>query len=692
MGTYLSTPVLDKHVEIGVDLDDPDVPVRWAVVDMQGWRKSMEDAHVARTDVLPPGGCGGGGKGDGGGGGGGGGAEEGGEGDAPKSENDAEADATDAAAPPTAPFRAKVFAVFDGHGGAEVARFCQVHLVPVLTAQGHWSGAGAGGEEGGSAGEGGTNEGEGGEGPPPAQPRASATPENTASRVGRALVASFHHLDRLIDDPAHRGEIARWRSECPPPYVPEEGDGGSESDGRAGSAELQPEDLGEDDAQQRRHTVMDPSEIAEDASKLEHLIGGDEEEGEGSGEDAAEEEGAASEGGDVDEDAQAKEKGEEKLPNGTGNHAATSTALVVAHDDAEGKPEVFEDSLEEPPSGDCDDELMNDHVEGVINDDSDKDDISDEDEPGVESDADKAVAAVASSAPPQGGTMVMSANDAMALFQKLLHMNGPPKAGEEEEEDEGGGGDGAGAEENGEGDAKAEGGTGAETADVIPTKEQLLNPPTGIVAPSASVPTRIQNGRKICNLPDHPVHAGCTSVVAVVVGRTLVVANAGDSRAVLCRAGGLAEPLSFDHKPLQNREMNRIMNAGGFVNQFGRVNGNLNLSRSIGDLKYKQVPGIPPAEQMITADPDILSTMLRDGDEFIVLGCDGIWDCLSNEECVKYVRDRIDSKPPHEIGTEMLDEIVSADPRASQGIGGDNMTIMIIDLLPHSRPYSKECS
>ena len=56
----------------------------------------------------------------------------------------------------------------------------------------------------------------------------------------------------------------------------------------------------------------------------------------------------------------------------------------------------------------------------------------------------------------------------------------------------------------------------------------------------------------------------------------------------------------------KNREMNRIMNAGGFVNQFGRVNGNLNLSRSIGDLKYKQVPGIPPAEQMITAEPDII--------------------------------------------------------------------------------------
>lgn len=84
------------------------------------------------------------------------------------------------------------------------------------------------------------------------------------------------------------------------------------------------------------------------------------------------------------------------------------------------------------------------------------------------------------------------------------------------------------------------------------------------------------------------------------------MANAGDSRAVLCRAGGRAEALSFDHKPQQDRELNRINNAGGFVNQFGRVNGNLNLSRSIGDLKYKQVPGIHPSGQMITAEPDIV--------------------------------------------------------------------------------------
>lgn len=81
---------------------------------------------------------------------------------------------------------------------------------------------------------------------------------------------------------------------------------------------------------------------------------------------------------------------------------------------------------------------------------------------------------------------------------------------------------------------------------------------------------------------------------------------------------------------------------------------------------------------------------LEDTDEFIILGCDGIWDCLTNEKAVEFVRERIDTKKPTEIGVEMLDTIISDDPRASQGIGGDNMTIMIIDLQPQTRTYRRE--
>ncbi len=65
--------------------------------------------------------------------------------------------------------------------------------------------------------------------------------------------------------------------------------------------------------------------------------------------------------------------------------------------------------------------------------------------------------------------------------------------------------------------------------------------------------------------------------------------RAGDSRAVLCR-GATALALSEDHKPSHASERARIMAAGGFLSEIGgitRVNGNLNLSRAIGDLRYK---------------------------------------------------------------------------------------------------------
>ena len=65
-------------------------------------------------------------------------------------------------------------------------------------------------------------------------------------------------------------------------------------------------------------------------------------------------------------------------------------------------------------------------------------------------------------------------------------------------------------------------------------------------------------------------------------------ANAGDSRTVLARSGqgNIVVPLSEDHKPDNAGEKARIMAAGGFVEE-NRVNGSLNLSRSMGDFEYK---------------------------------------------------------------------------------------------------------
>merc|ERR1711878_111617 len=91
--------------------------------------------------------------------------------------------------------------------------------------------------------------------------------------------------------------------------------------------------------------------------------------------------------------------------------------------------------------------------------------------------------------------------------------------------------------------------------------------------------------------------SGCTAVVALLVGTELFVANAGDSRCVVCRDGKAIE-MSFDHKPEDDLERNRINKAGGKVTQDGRVNGGLNLSRAIGDHAYKTNKSLPLQQQM----------------------------------------------------------------------------------------------
>ena len=69
-------------------------------------------------------------------------------------------------------------------------------------------------------------------------------------------------------------------------------------------------------------------------------------------------------------------------------------------------------------------------------------------------------------------------------------------------------------------------------------------------------------------------------------------------------------------------EKARICAAGGFVD-FGRVNGNLALSRAIGDFEFKKSAELSPEQQIVTAYPDVIAHTITDDDEFLVIACDG---------------------------------------------------------------------
>ncbi|XP_059288270.1 probable protein phosphatase 2C 60 isoform X3 [Lycium ferocissimum] len=171
--------------------------------------------------------------------------------------------------------------------------------------------------------------------------------------------------------------------------------------------------------------------------------------------------------------------------------------------------------------------------------------------------------------------------------------------------------------------------------------------------------------------------SGCTANVAIIRENQLIVANAGDSRCVISRKGQ-AYNLSRDHKPDLEVERERILKAGGFIHA-GRVNGSLNLARAIGDMEFKQNKFLPAEKQIVTADPDInIVDLCDDDDDFIVLACDGVWDCMSSQQLVDFIHEQLKSESKlSAVCEKVLDRCLA--PTAG-GEGCDNMTMILVQF------------
>ncbi|CAI0437776.1 unnamed protein product [Linum tenue] len=164
-------------------------------------------------------------------------------------------------------------------------------------------------------------------------------------------------------------------------------------------------------------------------------------------------------------------------------------------------------------------------------------------------------------------------------------------------------------------------------------------------------------------------HPGCTAMASLIVGNRLFVANAGDCRTVLCRAGN-AFPLTKDHTASDPEERERVVNAGGEVEwrvdtwRVGRAA--LQVTRSIGDDDLK------PA---VTAEPEVTETNLTEEDEFLVMASDGLWDCVKNDDVVSIVRDTV--KEPTMCSKRLATE-------AAERGSNDNITVIVVFLRPVS--------
>ncbi|CAL4901718.1 unnamed protein product [Urochloa decumbens] len=178
--------------------------------------------------------------------------------------------------------------------------------------------------------------------------------------------------------------------------------------------------------------------------------------------------------------------------------------------------------------------------------------------------------------------------------------------------------------------------------------------------------------------PDLPYRTvGSTAVVAVVGQRRIVVANCGDSRAVLCR-GGVAVPLSTDHKPDRPDELQRVEAAGGRVINWNgyRVLGVLATSRSIGDYYLKPY---------VSAEPEVTVVDRTDQDEFLILASDGLWDVVSNEVACKIARNCLSGRaasmfPETVAGCTAADAAALLTELAMSRGSKDNISVVVVEL------------
>ncbi|XP_071924070.1 probable protein phosphatase 2C 27 [Coffea arabica] len=171
------------------------------------------------------------------------------------------------------------------------------------------------------------------------------------------------------------------------------------------------------------------------------------------------------------------------------------------------------------------------------------------------------------------------------------------------------------------------------------------------------------------------ISSGTTALTALISGRTMVVANAGDCRAVLGKRGRAIE-LSKDHKPNCTSERIRIEKLGGAVYD-GYLNGQLSVARAIGDWHMKVPKG---SSCPLSAEPELQEILLSEDDEFLIMGCDGLWDVMSSQCAVTIVRKELMiHNDPERCSRELVREALKRNTC-------DNLTVIVVCFSPDPPP------
>lgn len=179
------------------------------------------------------------------------------------------------------------------------------------------------------------------------------------------------------------------------------------------------------------------------------------------------------------------------------------------------------------------------------------------------------------------------------------------------------------------------------------------------------------------------LESGSTAVAVLIRGSTAVVASVGDSQAVLCTRGKALNCCPV-HTPSVPGERARILAANGKISE-GRIFGFLGVSRAFGDNDFKTGKGEFKDRfngDLVVATPEILEHEISRSDEFLVLACDGLFDVMSPQQVVDFVRKKL---AQHGNAQHASEELVSH----AINIGSTDNVSAVIVCFNHALSFAE---
>ena len=173
---------------------------------------------------------------------------------------------------------------------------------------------------------------------------------------------------------------------------------------------------------------------------------------------------------------------------------------------------------------------------------------------------------------------------------------------------------------------------------------------------------------------------GTTANIMLIKNNVIYIANVGDSVSVMYR-DGKAYNLTREHQIVIESEKERVLKSGATIQGY-RINGMLNLTRALGDIRFKKDKNLKRDEQSVTAIPDITIIDDIENIDFIIMGCDGIWDCVRRQLLCEYLENEIAENPEanlSDILATIFDKCIS--PIMGKVLGTDNMSCIIIQFF-----------